>query len=57
LVVGPEGGLAPEEIALLVSRGATAVTLGPRVLRTETAGLAALAALLACWGDLGAPRG
>ncbi|HEY9898122.1 MAG TPA: 16S rRNA (uracil(1498)-N(3))-methyltransferase [Pantanalinema sp.] len=43
LVVGPEGGLAPAEGEALVASGAIAVTLGPRILRTETASLAALA--------------
>jgi 16S rRNA (uracil1498-N3)-methyltransferase len=53
LLVGPEGGLSDEEIALALHRGFTAIGLGPRVLRTETAGVAALAALQALWGDLG----
>jgi 16S rRNA (uracil1498-N3)-methyltransferase len=53
LLVGPEGGLADQEIALAVHKGFTAIGLGPRVLRTETAGVAALAALQALWGDLG----
>jgi 16S rRNA (uracil1498-N3)-methyltransferase len=53
LLVGPEGGLSDEETALAVHRGCTAIALGPRVLRTETAGVAALAALQALWGDLG----
>jgi 16S rRNA (uracil1498-N3)-methyltransferase len=52
LMVGPEGGLSPAELAALRSAGFTALGLGPRVLRTETAGLAALAALAACWGDV-----
>ncbi|MGT2426804.1 16S rRNA (uracil(1498)-N(3))-methyltransferase [Amnibacterium kyonggiense] len=47
LVVGPEGGVAPEERASLEAAGATAVRLGPLVLRTSTAGPAALAALAA----------
>lgn len=46
LVVGPEGGFAPEEAALLCERGAVAISLGPRILRTETAGMAALAMAL-----------
>ena len=46
LIVGPEGGFAPEEAALLRSRGAVAVSLGPRILRTETAGMAMLAQAL-----------
>jgi len=45
LVVGPEGGIAPEELALFVSAGATPVRLGDEVLRTSTAGVAALAVL------------
>ncbi len=53
LLVGPEGGLSDEEIALALHRGFTGIGLGPRVLRTETAGVAALAALQALWGDLG----
>lgn len=43
LVVGPEGGLAPEEVAALESVGATVATLGPNILRTETAAVVALA--------------
>lgn len=45
LVVGPEGGVAPEELALLHAAGAAAARLGPTVLRTSTAAPAALAAL------------
>ncbi len=41
LVVGPEGGLAPEEVAGLVDAGARAVRMGPEILRTSTAGAAA----------------
>jgi 16S rRNA (uracil1498-N3)-methyltransferase len=47
VVVGPEGGLTEEEVATLVAAGATSVRLGAEVLRTSTAGLAAVAALLA----------
>lgn len=47
VVVGPEGGLTPEEVARLVGAGAVSVRLGPEVLRTSTAGVAAVAALLA----------
>jgi 16S rRNA (uracil1498-N3)-methyltransferase len=53
LLVGPEGGLDVQEVALAVHRGFHAIGLGPRVLRTETAGVAALSALQALWGDLG----
>ncbi len=51
LLVGPEGGLAPDEIALAQRSGMTAIRLGPRVLRAETAALASLAAINALWGD------
>jgi 16S rRNA (uracil1498-N3)-methyltransferase len=46
LVSGPEGGLHDEEVAHLTRRGFTAVTLGPRILRAETAPIAITAALL-----------
>jgi 16S rRNA (uracil1498-N3)-methyltransferase len=46
LVHGPEGGLSPQEQQALLTRGFSPVTLGPRVLRAETAAIAALAALL-----------
>ena len=52
LLIGPEGGLAPAELALAAHRGFTPLRLGPRILRTETAVVAALAAIQACWGDL-----
>jgi 16S rRNA (uracil1498-N3)-methyltransferase len=51
LVAGPEGGLTAEETQMLRDKGFRAVTLGPRVLRTETAPVAALAALQLLWGD------
>lgn len=51
LLVGPESGLAPAELERLTGAGFEAVKLGPRVLRTETAGLAALAAIAALVGD------
>lgn len=55
LVAGPEGGFtAPESIALR-EQGFHAVTLGPRILRTETAPLAAITALQLLWGDFGKP--
>lgn len=52
LLVGPEGGLAEEEIALAEQAGFTSLRLGPRVLRTETAPLAALAIIQSRWGDM-----
>ena len=51
LLVGPEGGLSSPERELAVSQGFSRLRLGPRVLRTETAALVALAALQAIWGD------
>ncbi|MEN3355181.1 MAG: rRNA (uracil1498-N3)-methyltransferase [Betaproteobacteria bacterium] len=51
LLVGPEGGLAPREQQDAKAAGFTAVRLGPRVLRTETAAVAALAAMQTLWGD------
>jgi 16S rRNA (uracil1498-N3)-methyltransferase len=51
LLVGPEGGLSPREHADAVAAGFTAAQLGPRVLRTETAAVAALAVLQTLWGD------
>jgi 16S rRNA (uracil1498-N3)-methyltransferase len=50
LVVGPEGGVAPEELAAFVTAGAVAVRLGDSVLRTSTAGVAALSVLSARLG-------
>lgn len=52
LAVGPEGGFSDNEGALLQRMGFIRLRLGPRVLRTETAGLAAIAALQSHWGDL-----
>jgi len=51
LLAGPEGGFTPEEEARARAGGFTPVRLGPRVLRTETAAVAALAAMQALWGD------
>lgn len=53
LAVGPEGGWSPRDRAVLQGAGFSALRLGPRVLRTETAGIAAIAALQARFGDLG----
>lgn len=52
LVVGPEGGLSERDLAMLRAAGYRGLRLGPRVLRTETAGPAAIAALQAIRGDL-----
>lgn len=46
VLIGPEGGLTPEEVALLTARGGVPVSLGARILRTETAGMAVLAQML-----------
>jgi 16S rRNA (uracil1498-N3)-methyltransferase len=51
LLIGPEGGLSPVETEAAQRYGFTPVRLGARVLRTETAALAALAAMQALWGD------
>ncbi len=51
LLIGPEGGLSERERDLALGRGCEALSLGPRVLRAETAPLAALAAIHALWGD------
>jgi len=51
VLVGPEGGFTIEEVAAATRAGLAAVRLGPRVLRTETAGPAALAAIQMLWGD------
>ena len=52
LVVGPEGGLSERDLATLRAAGFRGLRLGPRILRTETAGLAAVAAMQALYGDL-----
>ena len=51
LLIGAEGGLDPQEVLAAKQAGFRPVRMGPRVLRTETAGLAALAILQALWGD------
>ncbi|MDR5737531.1 16S rRNA (uracil(1498)-N(3))-methyltransferase [Caballeronia sp. LZ016] len=50
LVIGPEAGFSPKEETQIAEAGFSALGLGPRVLRTETAGIAVLAALAARWG-------
>ncbi|KQR13433.1 MULTISPECIES: 16S rRNA (uracil(1498)-N(3))-methyltransferase [Xanthomonas] len=52
VAIGPEGGWSPRDRATLAAAGFTGLQLGPRILRTETAGLAAIAALQARFGDL-----
>ena len=51
LLIGPEGGLSDQEIASAKQAAYTGLRLGPRILRTETAAVAALAAMLGTWGD------
>lgn len=53
LLIGSEGGLSAQEIAQTEQQGFTEILLGKRVLRTETASLAAISALQICFGDLG----
>jgi 16S rRNA (uracil1498-N3)-methyltransferase len=52
LLIGPEGGLDDQERKLARAQGYTGIRLGPRVLRTETAAVACIAAMQALWGDL-----
>ena len=54
VVVGPEGGVTAEEARLAAARGYQAASLGPRILRTETAGLAIMSLLQYRYGDLSA---
>ncbi|MBR6027631.1 MAG: 16S rRNA (uracil(1498)-N(3))-methyltransferase [Clostridia bacterium] len=56
VLIGPEGGISAEEISALKAVGAVPVSLGPRILRTETAGLATLSAMLCLWGDMEPPE-
>lgn len=52
IVIGPEGGMSEAEVRFLEETGAKTVTLGPRILRTETAAVAACAMAMMLWGDL-----
>lgn len=51
LLIGPEGGLSPAEINLAIAHQFQSVVLGPRILRTETAALTAIASMQLLWGD------
>lgn len=53
ILIGPEGGFTEEEIKLLKDRGAKIVTLGKRILRTETAGFTAMTMAQLLYGDMG----
>jgi 16S rRNA (uracil1498-N3)-methyltransferase len=52
LLIGPEGGFTEQEEDAAIAGGALALSIGPRVLRTETAGIAAVAAINALWGGM-----
>ena len=51
LLIGPEGGLSANEIALASEHQFQSIVLGPRILRTETAALTAIASMQVVWGD------
>ncbi len=53
VAIGPEGSWSEQEVGLAQQAGFAAVSFGPRILRTDTAGIAALAVLQSRWGDLG----
>jgi len=52
IVIGPEGGMSAAEVQALAEIGARTISLGPRILRTETAALTACALAMLLWGDL-----
>ena len=52
IVIGPEGGMSEAEVEALGQAGALAVTLGPRILRTETASVVSAALAMQLWGDI-----
>jgi 16S rRNA (uracil1498-N3)-methyltransferase len=52
ILIGPEGGLEDDEISMAEAGGFKRIRLGPRILRTETAALATVAAVQSLWGDL-----
>ena len=53
MLVGPEGGFSDQEVIISQKHGALVVTMGPRILRTETASLAAVATIMYEYGDMG----
>jgi 16S rRNA (uracil1498-N3)-methyltransferase len=57
ILIGPEGGLESDEISMAEASGFKRVRLGPRILRTETAALAIVAAVQTLWGDLSGQAG
>ncbi|MBQ8110370.1 MAG: 16S rRNA (uracil(1498)-N(3))-methyltransferase [Clostridia bacterium] len=52
IVIGPEGGMSPGEVAAMAEIGGVTVTLGPRILRTETAAVVSAALAMQLWGDI-----
>lgn len=52
IMIGPEGGFSPDEEEIAIASGITMCSIGPRILRTETAGLAAITTLTAIWGEM-----
>ncbi len=56
IIIGPEGGFTEEEVDSIIKIGGNAITLGPRILRTETAGVIASSLVLYEFGDLGVRR-
>ena len=52
VVIGPEGGFDPLEVSHFTQHGFMPVTLGPRILRTETASIAILSIIQYKWGDI-----
>ncbi|MBR1822588.1 MAG: 16S rRNA (uracil(1498)-N(3))-methyltransferase [Clostridia bacterium] len=52
IVIGPEGGMSPQEVAAMRAVGGRTVTLGPRILRTETAAVVSAALAMQLWGDI-----
>ena len=52
ILIGPEGGITSDEISLLKTREFIPITLGRRILRTETAGIAAVAAMMCLYGEM-----
>ena len=52
LLIGPEGGLTNEEVAIAIEHGFSPLQLGPRILRTETTPVVALTALSIRWGEI-----
>lgn len=53
LLVGPEGGFSENEVRQALAAGYTGISLGPRILRTETAAVSIMTAMQLLWGDLG----